>query len=701
MSYSRGSERGPTERPPLRVPHVLLDAEEVRTAVKDALSFPEFVFDVETKDGEHARTNHLTWVGFGTPNRSYLIPTAHERGVMITPERKVEKTAWEFYGPADERAYTTVTKKPSMKKVQVIIPATYAPMPRQLPADQVCELVQPLLWSDRAKVGHNIKFDLQTIAKYFDHEIPPGPYHDTIILRHVCDENETNYGLKELMVKWMEPRDPKKWYPNLGKQGVHRFPLNKAASYLNKDLRYCWMMFKRWLQRLHKSPALTTVYEFEMSLYPLIMDLEYTGFPVDLSGLEEVRRTLEADIARIEGECYDLVGGQFELSNTNVKRWILFGECNGTVKKAFGIDASTGRSTFKVLQTQGLKPLSVTPVEKLPQITQGVLEFYADRNELARLLLEWSTYEKLRGTFVEGLSGLLQDHGGPLPTLHTSLKQHGTVTGRFSAEKPNLHQLPRGTVIRKLFVAGPGNVLIVADYDQIELRCLAQQAEERMMVRIFQEGRDIHREAAAAAMKIAVEDVTEDMRQRVGKVLNFATGYGAGPDRIAAVAGVSKRRGQQFLNRYYDQFSGLQPWKARVLDEARNDLKGYVVIPPFGRRRRLGAELFNYREDEHWIRSRAERQAINAIIQGFASYITKMAMRDLYPKLAEFPAKMVLQVHDEIIVRVAESHLDEVLPLVVDTMSDVKALDGGPILGKVPLIVSAKAGYTWASAKGK
>ena len=306
-----------------------------------------------------------------------------------------------------------------------------------------------------------------------------------------------------------------------------------------------------------------------------------------------------------------------------------------------------------------------------------------------------------------GFDKFLSKRDSGLPRLHTSFKQHGTVTGRLSAEKPNLHQIPKSSVIRDLFIAGPGHVLIVADYDQIELRCLAKEAREKTMIHIFQEGRDIHREAAAAAMVIDVGEVTDHMRD-VGKTLNFATGYGAGANKIAAVAHTTKRRGQQFLDRYYATFSGLEPWKKRVLYEARDRCDPTspstdpptIIIPPVGRLRRL-PDLMNYHKGEEWVRWRAERQAINALVQGFASYITKIAMLNLFQRISAYPAQMVLQVHDEIIVRCEEAYAEEVLALVSDTMMGVRTSDGSPILGEIPLIVSSKVGYSWAAAKGK
>jgi DNA polymerase-1 len=654
-----------------------------------------FVIDLETT-GLDTQTNEMVWCGLGCTAHSFLIPCGHPKGHRLSVQKKVKTPAATLW-PNDPRGMTP-TGKPSMRMVEHVVPATYAPPPKQLYPYQVAELIEPLLFSDRAKLNHHLKFDLETIAKYYG-RIPPGPYHDTIVLQHVIDESLPQYGLKELSIEWFRPKDRKKWYPSMGKAGIENFGLDEIASYLNKDLTYTRYLFNRLWPKLIRR-GLRPVYEFEMSMYPVLMDMESAGFPIDLSAMEKVGAELTASIAQIEHDVGELVGDEIPMSNLAVKRYVLFGEVDKGKETPVGINGHP-------LKPQDLKPLNRTAKTDAAQLNKALLEYYAGSNEVARLFLEWSAYEKLRGTFVVGFDKYLSRRDSTLPRLHTSFKQHGTVTGRFSAEKPNLHQIPKGSTIRDLFIAGPGHVLIVADYDQIELRCLAYEADERTMIHIFQEGRDIHREAAAAAMVVAIDRVTEDMRQ-VGKTLNFATGYGAGANKIAAVARTTKRRGQQFLDRYYATFSGLEPWKKRVLAEARDRCDPTspstdpptIIIPPIGRLRRL-PDLMKYHREEEWMRWRAERQAINALVQGFASYITKMAMLDLYQRISAYPAQMVLQVHDEIIVRCEEAYAEEVLALVSDTMTGIKNPAGSPILGEIPLIVSSKVGYSWAAAKGK
>ena len=679
----------------MRRPHVLLDLDEVRAAVKDLRGEREFVVDVETTKTTSARSNRLIWIGLGAAGRNYLIPVGHPKGVLLTPERRIKTPAYLLY-PADDPRSKTKLGKPSQRLVEHPVAATFGEPPKQLYPHDVCAAIEPLMWSDRAKIGHNLKFDLMSLAKYYDHEIPPGPYHDTIIIRHCLAEDLREYGLKDLTGDWFKIpwKRRAKWYPNLGEKGIENYALDVVARYLAKDLRYAWMMKQAFFPLLAKRGVQET-YDFEMSMYPSVMAAEYAGFPVDTSKMGIVRAELERRQKEIKEEAWEEAGDAFSLNHTDSKRWIMFGEG----KREFGLNK-------RPLKTQALKVRDRTKETKLPSVTQSVLEYYRDHgNRMAELFLDWSLTEKLRGTFVEGLSGFLYERDDGLPTIHTSFKQHGTVTGRFSSSEPNLQQLPRGTVIRDMFVAGPGHVLIVADYDQIELRCLAYAAREPRMIKIFRQRRDIHAEATVTAMQIPRESVTGDLRQ-VGKTLNFATGYGAGAERIAAVAGVSVKRGQQFLDRYYDEFSALEPWKADLLTEARLrcDMTDpmrhppYVDIPISHRRRRL-PDLMPILAPSNGAVLRAERQAVNAYVQGFAANIAKTAMRQLHVELLPFSAQIVAQVHDEIIVRVKETAATEALEVTQRVMSGVRDAHGEPILGEIPLVVSAATGQSWAEAK--
>ena len=323
-------------RPLLRVPHVLTDLGEVHAAVEKLLDLPAFCFDVETvetpearaNDAPNPRTNSVLWIGLGGPVQTYLIPMGHPHGRVIVPAHIEKVAACLLYPEEDERHWTKITRKPSWKMVDVHRPTVYAPAPKQLTPRVVMDALEPLMFSDRAKVGHNVKFDLQSVAKYYGDAIPPGPYHDTILLRHVLNEDLPSYKLK-LMVWDTDGRNgflgiPKERYPELGRQGVENFGLDEAARYLCKDVRYCWMMFQAYYPRLQRK-GVQAVYDFEMAFYRVVMAMEQAGFPVDRGNLGKVRIELERRIAEIEQEVYKEAGGEFPLSNTNARRWVMFG----------------------------------------------------------------------------------------------------------------------------------------------------------------------------------------------------------------------------------------------------------------------------------------------------------------------------------------------------------------------------------------
>jgi DNA polymerase I-like protein with 3'-5' exonuclease and polymerase domains len=698
-----------------RVPHVLLTVDEVEQAVALYRDRPNFVFDVESTLGGAAR-NELRWIGIGAEGLLHLIPTGHPKGAVLKLKHKAKTAACLFYPPDDPRAYTPSTRhlpleqrKPSWRMIEHPVKTTYEPPPKQLYPLEVMEILRPLMFSDKGKVGHNVKFDLETVAKYYGGEIPPGPYHDTIVMTHVLDEDRMSYDLKTLTADWFKvPYDKRAaWYPNLGKQGTDNFGLDEVARYLAKDVRYAWMRFTDLIKRLERK-GLRQVYDFEMRVYPSIMGMEFAGFPVDLSRLQEVRADLEGQIAEVEDEAWKIAGDQFPLSNLDAKRWVLFGKGTPVFPTVMDGPAKGQRKKTRPLKNQGLSVRSRTAKQDVPQVTGAVLEYYADRgNRMAELLKTWAELEKLRGTFIEGIHDLLVHNSYP-PTVHTGFKLHGTVTGRLSAAEPNIHQLPREqagrTSIRNLFVAGPGRRLIVADYDQIELRCAGFLSEDPEMIRVFKRGEDIHRSAAAAMFRIPPVEVSAELRQ-VGKTQNFAVLYGAGEQKIAFVAQCSLERAQELIRSYFTTFAQLERWKYRELQLARKrgDRQNpwsdppRVVIPPFGRLRRLPM-LFELEKD--YLRFHAERQAINALCQGFAAYVTKLAMVELHDTLPA-GARMIAQVHDEIIVLADDDVADEAAEVTKKVMEEVRnPSDGKPILGPVPLVVSAAVGGSWAEAKG-
>lgn len=653
-------------------PLVIRTERELCEAVEYISQFDEFVVDVETNFA-HPKINEISWIGLGVTDKVFLIPMGHKKGVMLSPSY-VEKRL-----PPDEDRKVLKNGTLSTAKKTYAVSAVYADPGEQLRQDVVFEIIRPLMFSDMTKIGHNVKFDLESIAKYYGGEIPPGPYVDTILLTHVLDENLDRYGLKDLVMDWLRvspnPDVRKKFYPNLGKLGVDEQPIDQVARYLAKDVWYTHLYYRAHKRMLNRQPDLQEAFDVEMALYPVLMDIELHGIKIDEALLNMRGDQLRGELAATAGRIWSICGEQFPISNPTMKRKYLFGP-----KKEGG---------------QGLKPLTFTPKTNTPQLNQATLEHYAQENELAAMMLDWAEKDKIIGTFIEGLGEKLVKG-----RLHSSFNQHRTVTGRLSSMNPNLQQIPRGDMIRDAFIADDGHLLVVADYDQVELRCAAYLSGDKEMVRVFENNLDIHAQAAAAMLDIPIDEVTKDQRQ-VGKTQNFGTLYGAGPNKIALVANCTMEQAQKFIARYFEQFSGLSSWKDEMIRQSRKagkrsdpSMTPYAVIPPFGRRRRL-PDLYSTDMGE---RARAERQVINSIVQGFAANVMKLAMVDLHRKTVGTPIQILLNVHDELVVQAPESMIDEARELVVATMEGV-VYNGDPILGRVPLTADAGIGKRWSEAK--
>lgn len=653
-------------------PGVIRTEAALREAVDHLLRQDEIVLDVETTF-DPPKINDVLWIGFAIPDRVFLIPMGHPLGVLLSPavtERRLP--------PEEERATLKSGQLSSAKKTYHV-PATFSDPGPQLRPDVVFSILEPVLFSGRTKIGHNVKFDLESIAKYYQGRIPPGPYVDTVIMTHVLDENLDRYGLKDLVMDWLRvPPNPKvrsSFYPNLGKMGVWEQPIDQVARYLAKDVWYTHLYYQDHIGMIRQSEQLQQTFDVEMALYPVLMDMELFGINIDVDLLRERGRQLEQEREEIEFQIWTICGEQFPVSNPTMKRKYLFGP--------------------KSQGGQGLKPLTFTPKTNTPQLNQSTLEHYAEKNELARLFLEWGEKDKIIGTFIEGLTEKLVRG-----RLHTSFNQHRTVTGRLSSANPNLQQIPRGDMIRDAFRADDGCLLVVADYDQVELRCAAFLSGDLEMIRVFQENRDIHSQAAAAMLDVPLDKVTKEQRQ-VGKTQNFGTLYGAGPQKIADVAGCSMEQAQEFIARYFQQFAGLSEWKDDMIRQARsrgkrnNPLRPpYAEIPPFGRRRRL-PDLY---AEELRDRARAERQVINSIVQGFAANVMKLAMVELRHRFSGSPMDILLNVHDEIVVQAPAEMIEEARSEVVSVMEGV-TYNGVPILGEVPLTAEAGVAKRWSEAK--
>jgi DNA polymerase I len=398
--------------------------------------------------------------------------------------------------------------------------------------------------------------------------------------------------------------------------------------------------------------------DVELPLASVLAEMEETGIRLDAAALSAMGAEFGAQLKRLEDGCFKLVGHEFNLNSPNQLRDILFAELK--------------------LPTKGLKKTKSgysTDVDVLTKL--------AEAHELPRKLLEYRTIAKLKSTYVDALSAMVRGTG----RLHTVFHQALTATGRLSSSDPNLQNIPARTAegrrIRRAFVADPGSVLLSADYSQIELRVLAHLSGDPILLDAFASGEDIHRRTATEILGVGPGAVDAEAR-RLAKVINFGIIYGMGPQRLAAELGIPLKQAADYIERYFKRLPGVSAYLEECLRQARE--RGYVVTM-LGRRRYL-PELSS---PQGGARAQAERIAINTPIQGTAADLIKVAMLRLHRLLRESGgrARMLLQVHDELLFEVERAGLGEASGIVREQMENVVEL-------RVPLRVELKSGPNWA-----
>jgi DNA polymerase I len=411
--------------------------------------------------------------------------------------------------------------------------------------------------------------------------------------------------------------------------------------------------------RLDKDGLRPLFHDVEMPLASVLADVEETGILIDSAALRTMGQEFGAQLSRLEAECFKLAGREFNLNSPNQLRDVLFNELK--------------------LPTKGLKKTKSgysTDVDVLTKL--------AAAHELPRKLLEYRTIAKLKSTYVDALPATVNPQTG---RLHTSFHQALTATGRLSSTDPNLQNIPARTAegrrIRRAFVAEPGSFLLSADYSQIELRVLGHLSGDPILLDAFASGEDIHLRTASEVLGLAPDAVDANAR-RLAKVINFGIIYGMGPQRLAGELEITLKEASEYIERYFKRLPGVNAYMEDCLRQARE--RGYVVTL-LGRRRYL-PELTS---PQGGARAQAERIAINTPIQGTAADLIKVAMVRLHGMLrrAGRKARMLLQVHDELLFEVEGTALGEVKEMVREQMENVAQL-------RVSLRVELKSGPNWA-----
>ena len=534
--------------------------------------------------------------------------------------------------------------------------------PAQLPIDEVLAKLKPWLEAaDRHKIGQNIKYDTHVLA---NHGIDMRGYaHDTMLQSYVLEAHR-KHNLGELALRHTGRAGLS--YEDVAGKGAQQIPFAQVAvpvatQYASEDSDLTLNVHQALWPRLEAEPGLKDIYQrFELPTSRVLQRIERHGVLIDKALLQQQSHELGQRIVQLEQEAYELAGQPFNLGSPKQLGEILF------VK-------------------QGL-PVVKKTATGVPSTNEEVLEKLAEDYPLPARILEYRSMAKLKSTYTDKLPLMINEHTG---RVHTNYAQAVAVTGRLSSNEPNLQNIPvrtaEGRRIREAFIAAPGHVIVSADYSQIELRIMAHISQDEHLLRAFAEGVDVHKATASEVFGAPVEEVSSEQR-RYAKVINFGLIYGMSAHGLAKNLGIERSAASSYIERYFHRFAGVK----RYMDDTREQAKaqGYVETA-FGRR--LWLPEINSPNGPS--RAGAERAAINAPMQGTAADLIKLAMVAVHDTLeAEGrAAKIIMQVHDELVLEVPEAELAWTLEAVPRLMAGVAQL-------RVPLLAEVGSGPNWEAA---
>ncbi|MFP4344669.1 MAG: DNA polymerase I [Anaerolineales bacterium] len=511
------------------------------------------------------------------------------------------------------------------------------------------------------KVGHNLKYDVKILRGA---GLPlEGLDFDTMLAEWVLNPDSPNLGLKNLV--WARlgiQMTPIQDLIGTGRnrQTMDAVPLVQCAPYACADADLALRLVEQLRSELREREQLELFRDLEMPLIQVLVDMEIAGVRLDEAWMGDLSEELGGRLGRLEHEIYDLAGKEFNINSTQQLSNILF--------------------DVLCLSTRGLRKTKTGHYSTRAE----VLERLQGEHPIIDRILQHRELSKLKSTYVDSLPALADPETS---RVHTSYNQVGTVTGRLSSSDPNLQNIPirseEGRRVRRGFIAREGWRLVAADYSQIELRVMAHVSADPGLLEAFRRGEDIHATTAAALFGVPLEEVNYDMR-RVGKGVNFGLIYGQSPYGLARTVGVSPSEAERFIELYFERFPRVREYMDGLRAEATQ--QGYVETL-LGRRRYF-PELQAGSRAGHQRRQSALRMAINAPIQGTAADIIKRAMLDLHERLEGLRARMIMQVHDELVVEAPEEDLERVVALTCEAMEGAYSL-------QVPLRVDVEVGQNW------
>jgi DNA polymerase-1 len=616
----------------LLTPHAALEKKDYRTITseKDFLYLidkikktEEFSIDLETT-GKDPMTTEIVGISISIePNRSYYIPVGHS---LISVRDRV-----------------------------------YPESHPQLKRDYVLNTLKPVLEDERIrKIGQNIKYEIVVLRNYGINL--EGISFDTMIASYLLNPTKPVHNLENIALEYLDYKIlTYEEVVGKGKKqiGFEEVPIDKATKYSCEDSDIT-LRLKGVLSPLIEEKGLRTLfYDVEMPLLEVLAEIEMNGFKIDKGLFHEMSKEIEGELNTIIERIYFLAGEEFNINSPKQLADILF-------KKL------------------GLKPTKKTKTGYSTNVE--VLQELSLQHELPREILKYRNLFKIKSTYLDTLPDLVNPKTG---RIHTSLNQTVTATGRLSSSEPNLQNIPiRGELgkrIREAFIAEKGNLLLSADYSQIELRILAHLAQDKILIEAFKKGEDIHARTATEIFDLPPESITPDMR-RQAKTVNFGIIYGISPYGLSIELGIEPSQAKDLIDTYFEKHKGVKEFIEKNLEEAK--LKGYVTTILC--RQRPIPELSSQNPN---VRQFGERLAINTPIQGSAADLIKLAMVNISKRMHKIDskAKMILQIHDELVFEFPEEEVDQVKKVVKEEME-------GVIEFSVPIKVDIGVGWHWSEA---
>jgi DNA polymerase I-like protein with 3'-5' exonuclease and polymerase domains len=636
-----------------------------------------FTFDVETM-GDHRgdpRQNQVVWIALATEGRVDVIPMGHPNGEYL-------RTEYPLLPSAQDRMIKGLPIRPAdYSKDERKATKIFGPAPEQLTPGEVFKALKPLFFSDKLKIGHNLKFDLQSVTKYLG-ALPARPYACTLNAAFVINtRNYRNLGLDDCL----DREFGYKMVKGVGKE-IESHTFEEVATYAALDAEWTWKLWNKYSGQLD-ADNLRGVFNLEMDVLEVISTMELRGADIDVEGLKDLKTDLELQLETTKATIYKLAGKAFNINSIPEKQKLLFSS-----KKDGGRGLRPKVLTPKGIQrSENGESLQISDFS----VSEPALKTFEGKDALVDALLNYSDLNKLLTTYVIPYLGgdITRTTAGKAKTvakkslllkgrIHTDFIQYGAETGRFSSRNPNLQNVPaphtpNGKAIRNLFVAPEDYSLVVADYSQIEPRVIASFSQDRIMCNAYLNGEDIY---------TTVGD-TMGVDRKAGKQLVLSLAYGVGPEKIATSIGCSTSEARELLDNFAAKFPAVGRYKRQVINESRRRGPVPYALTYLNRRRYLPDLRSNAIRD----RARAERQAFNTVIQGSSADLIKLAMIRAH-KMIPDEANLILTIHDELVTVTPTKLVEETQAAIREAMEGIKAL-------QIPLLADVKVVSRWGEAK--